>query len=363
MSVKSVQYSQESISEYVLKDVNAKRFEYYFEPPSIVKNWLTGLLTDKRDVPILYLFCNIYMIVIPSFCALYLALPSSHWLGAGYLVITYVLFLQRFILGLHYSEHRGLFQKNGLPLNALAPYVLAPLFGIPSGLYRLHHCVMHHIENNGAAFDLSSTEPYQRNNILHFCLYWARFSIGSWFELPYYAFKRQRYDLCAQCLLAVSFYLGSVAALYHFKPVQTLWTLIVPFMVTSFALMFGNWSQHIFIDPSNPESNYGLTYNCVDTPDNQKSFNDGYHIVHHINARCHWSEMPQKYLDSVQEYTKHDALVFRGLGFFEVGVLVMARQLGVLADRWMDLTTPVRSREEKIEILRERLRPIDRKQQ
>jgi hypothetical protein len=46
------------------------------------------------------------------------------------------------------------------------------------------------------------------------------------------------------------------------------------------------------------------------------------------------------------------------LCFFEVGALVMAGQLGVLADRMLDLATPARTRQQKIEMLRERLRPL-----
>lgn len=44
-------------------------------------------------------------------------------------------------------------------------------------------------------------------------------------------------------------------------------------------------SQHIFVDPANPRSDYRLTYNCVDCPDNSRTFNDGYHIVHHLNSQ------------------------------------------------------------------------------
>lgn len=29
-------------------------------------------------------------------------------------------------------------------LNFIAPHLLAPLFGVPSGLYGLHHVIMHH---------------------------------------------------------------------------------------------------------------------------------------------------------------------------------------------------------------------------
>lgn len=46
--------------------------------------------------------------------------------------------------------------------------LMAPLFGLPSGLYNLHHAVMHHAEGNASAWDLSSTEPYQRDNFFHF---------------------------------------------------------------------------------------------------------------------------------------------------------------------------------------------------
>lgn len=44
-------------------------------------------------------------------------------------------------------------------------------------------------------------------------------------------------------------------------------------------------SQHIFIDPTHPASDYSLAYNCVACPDNQRTFNDGYHVVHHLNSQ------------------------------------------------------------------------------
>ena len=83
-------------------------------------------------------------------------------------------------------------------LNWATPLVLAPLFGVPSGMYRLHHTVMHHVVRPGADMlpvcllcagllalihtlhlaqegnhppkDISSTEAYQRDSIPHFFL-------------------------------------------------------------------------------------------------------------------------------------------------------------------------------------------------
>jgi hypothetical protein len=59
-------------------------------------------------------------------------------------------------------------------------------------------------------------------------------------------------------------------------------------MITQFLFSFGNYSQHIFVDPQRADDNYALTYCCINAADNQYSFNDGYHITHHLNARLHW---------------------------------------------------------------------------
>lgn len=196
-------------------DLAAPRCEALFAPPGPLDRALRRLLEDPRDGPILHLIFNLLVVTVPSAALLFAARPSSHWLGALYLVANYVLFLQRFMLTLHFSEHRRLFKKGGLGLggrclaaasalhawllgaspsglwlrsltplrtptlscppeadcgllNLVVPVLLAPFFGVPSGMYRLHHCVMHHVENNGVGRDLSSTEPYQRDNFLHF---------------------------------------------------------------------------------------------------------------------------------------------------------------------------------------------------
>lgn len=169
--------------------------------------------------------------------------------------------------------------------------MLAPLFGMPAGQYFLHHVVMHHKENNVFPYDVSSTEPYQRDNFLHFLHYWARFFFAAHFELPIYAFSRKRYGLC---LYSLAFLFGNAFvyySLYKLDTMATMTVLILPFCLCSFALMFGNWSQHIFVDPERPSSNYALTYNCMNTPENQLTFNDGYHIVHHIISFLHWTEV------------------------------------------------------------------------
>ncbi len=199
----------ERIKAAAAADIAAPRGEFLFKPPSALVAALCGLLQDKRDAPILYLLFNICCTTIPAAAWLFWLRPTSNLPGLVYMVANYVLFLQRFMLMLHFSEHRRLFKKGAaacfvsdcaatgtqchpwcLPggpptylaqilflrplvarlwfllvplnwpafvtctfqtpagyeaLNYVAPLLLCPLFGVPSGMYRLHHCVMHHV--------------------------------------------------------------------------------------------------------------------------------------------------------------------------------------------------------------------------
>lgn len=110
----------------------------------------------------------------------------------------------------------------------------------------------------------------------------------------------------------------------------TTWVFIVPHVIAMSAMSFGNWSQHIFVKPDDPLSNYSLTYNCIDTLVNQTTFNDGYHIVHHLNARLHWTEIPQYFYDTREKHHQGGALMFRGLHF-------MTKQLNKLAETYVHL--------------------------
>lgn len=67
-------------------------------------------------------------------------------------------------------------------------------------------------------------------------------------------------------------------------------------------------SQHIFINPAAPHSPHGMTYSCVGHPDNQHSFNDGYHVQHHLNSRLHWSQLPARFIETLPQHTAGDGM-------------------------------------------------------
>ena len=117
-----------------------------------------------------------------------------------------------------------------------------------------------------------------------------------------------------------------------YQYIFTLYSVCLPALICGFALMFGNFSQHIFVHPDvatmkqdlkSFEFNCALTYQSINHSDNQYAFNDGYHVTHHINSRIHWTDMPGHFLKNIDKYHESKVLVFSGLGFFDVGFNVM----------------------------------------
>jgi fatty acid desaturase len=81
-------------------------------------------------------------------------------------------------------------------------------------------------------------------------------------------------------------------------------------------MMTGNWAQHAFIDPANPGNIYKNSITCINTVYNKQCFNDGYHIGHHLRPALHWTEMPNNFLQNIEEYKQNDVVIFTGLDYF-----------------------------------------------
>jgi len=135
-------------------------------------------------------------------------------------------------------------------------------------------------------------------------------------------------------------------------------SLGIPFALGPVALMVGNYSQHIFVNPDDPTSNFGLACNHLAAPFNMLTFNDGYHLTHHLTSRCHWSEMPLHFIKNLDKYEAEGALCFHTINFDEISGLVLSGKLKRLAKYVVQLTPKHLDEEELITLFRKRLRPI-----
>jgi hypothetical protein len=69
----------------------------------------------------------------------------------------------------------------------------------------------------------------------------VRFWLGAWFELPAYAIREKRPALLARTLISEVMYWSAVVALWRVNWLGCLWTLLIPFALSTLLLMFGNW--------------------------------------------------------------------------------------------------------------------------
>jgi len=357
----------------VIYDQQAARREYLVRLPRWFEDWANQhLIADSRDTIMLSTIAN--MIVSSGSLSLLLFFMPSHKLGISVALFNAGMWVQRFILMMHYAEHKRLFVKSVGFLRYLMPWVMAPFYGIPVGMYRTHHIMMHHKENNMFQKDLSSTEPYQRDSALAFLRY-----LGSFYALlvtlPMWAFYKRNWSVMGEVCLGVGLWITMQVFLYqHGHGLYVFYQFQVPFLISSFALMFGNFSQHIFVDPyvantpdllSSYKYNCALTINVINHFDNQVAFNDGYHITHHVKPTCHWTEMPLEFLTNLERYAEHDAVVFDRSGFFDIGFNLIIRSKfdydgawKFLVDRFVHFTPEKRSDADVKAFLQERLKPI-----
>lgn len=124
--------------------------------------------------------------------------------------------------------------------------------------------------------------------------------------------------------------------------------------------MLGNFSQHIFVDPDDPTSNYGLACNHIGASFNMVTFNDGYHITHHVTSITHWSEMPHHFIKNIDKYEKGGAIIFKDICFDDIFFHVIFGERGLrrLAKKVVQITPEHKTEDELVAMFRKRLQRI-----
>lgn len=331
------------------------------KPPSTAWQRLGAhLLRDPRDLPLLAQLVR-GSVLVP----LALAVWVAWWRGGGVPLLVacgahllaWILLLERFITMFHDVHHSRLFRRPWRVLDHYVQLVYGPLFGSVPYTYFCHHILMHHPTDNGAA-DLSSTEPYQRDSVGDFLRYFVRFWAST---LPVAAFVHRRYTRSGHARRLVLAELGWLALVglgLWWAPVPTLVVVVVPTVCTRSMLILGNWGEHAFVDPQDPGN---LWRNSLDLhgPLNDRCYNVGYHIGHHIRPGAHFSSQPGWFRANAQTFGEQDAIVLQGLHYPQVCLWLLLKRYDALAARFVQLPgAPVRGHDEVVALLRSRVAAI-----
>ncbi len=319
---------------------------------SAFQRWAVQSIYDPRDVVFLRLVGLVFAVMIPIWVIAFTAF--TWWLIPVY-ACAMAYFSPRVTLMLHCIMHRPLFRRYRW-FNQAILYSMSFFFGIPTG-YAEHHIGMHHVENNTGE-DLSATTKYQRDSFWHFTRYFTRFFFLSVIEVPLYLHRHPRGPMMARALISNFVHWGLIALFWQFNWQATVVVMMLPYFVSHFAMISGNWGQHAFVDQNEPGNSYKNSITCINAGYNKTSFNDGYHIGHHVKANRHWTELPKDFLDSLPKYIEQECIVFEGLDFFMVSALLWMGRYDVLARRFVRLDGKERSDADVIAFLKSRTRPL-----
>lgn len=323
-----------------------------------LSRWCREHLYEARDEVFVRLTLRMMVVMTAAMAALWLSLTTTElpwWIAGSAYFALWGWLTPPVILMLHNTMHRP-FIRRPRWLGQAHPFLMSFFFGMPTG-YRDHHLGMHHVEDNMPE-DLSSTMRYQRDSFLHFLHYFFRFFFLAIIELPIYLWKKRRYMMARRAVLGEAAHVTVIATMMWLDLRFGLIAFLLPFCVVRFMMMAGNWGQHAFVNTARKNDGLSNAITCINCTYNRRAFNDGYHIGHHLKGNRHWTELPQELIDNRETYIREGAIVFEGLDFFMVSVLLWTKQWKVLAKRYVRLDGQPKSDEDVIALLKSRVRPI-----
>ena len=329
-------------------------------PKTGLDRFFLRLIRDERDLPFPYLTLKVAFFMVPLAVLLYMPFITG-WAWAAIAVVYFYLNNVRykgpFGLMMHCSTHRALYKKEYDALNYVIPWVLAPFFGQSPETYRAHHIGMHPTENNQAE-DESSTMPYQRDSARAFLHYYLLFLFTGVYTLSAYLFRKNRNRLMVGAIRGELLFIAFCVAMSFVDLPATLMVFIIPFLIFRLVAMAGNWVQHTFICPDDPGNHFKNSITCINVPFNQRCWNDGYHISHHIDPTMHWTEHPVYFRAHLAEFARNEAVVFAGLNYMDVFFKLMKKRYDLLAEHFVDIDGRYKSDAEVIAFLKKRTAPI-----
>ncbi|KAJ6107768.1 hypothetical protein N7523_009091 [Penicillium sp. IBT 18751x] len=342
-----------------LREKLSPAIQQYVLDPYI--NWAKTVVRVPTDVVMLTHLILYFTTIVPSAFYLYYRFSYLHgilhWAMMGYYCGAFTLMKHQHIHG------NGVLASQYWVFDTLFPYLLDPMLGHTWNSYFYHHIKHHHVEGNGE-HDLSTTMFYDRDSVRDFACYVGRFIFFVWLELPLYFFRKGQFKYgCKAAFWELGNYLA-IYILYNYVNARaTTFVLILPLTVMRFGLMVGNWGQHAFVDPIDPDSDYRSSITLVDVPSNRYSFNDGYHTSHHLNPRRHWRDHPVAFLTGRDRYAEERALVFRNVDYIFITVNLLRKNYLYLAKCLIPMGDQVNmTMEERVEMLRGRTRRFSRSQ-
>ena len=328
---------------------------------SYQKFWLKYIV-DKRDLPFVSLLTIVHLTIVPVAVLLFTPFLGKWWwpVAIVYFYFSQFYFKGSFGLMLHCICHRKFFRPKSKFLYKYLFWFVCPLFGHLGESYHIHHLGMHHIENNMPT-DTSCTMGYTRDSFRDFMKYWLRFMLLGSCDAFLYLFKRKRKKMYTRLTASELGFLVITTALCFFNFKATLIVFIIPFLFARLVMMIGNWTQHAFIDPDEPDNDLASNIICLNTSYNHKCWNDGYHAIHHVRPGAHYTDIPILFNEMIPAFEKNRTFIFEKIHYLHIFSYLMRKRYDKLTDHLINIGETFSDKNEVLELLKRRTRKFDLK--
>src|SRR6476620_2884707 len=323
------------------------------------KFWLKRI-HDKRDLPFVRLLTIVHLSILPVAILLFTSVFGNLWwpVAIVYFYFSQFYFKGSFGLMLHCLCHRKFFKKDKL-MGRYLFWCICPLFGHLGDSYHVHHMGMHHVENNMPE-DASCTMGYNRDSFSDFISYWLKFMFLGFHDTFVYFFRRKRKKMYRKVTVSEIGFMVIVTGLCFLNLKATLMVLVIPFIFARFVMMLGNWTQHAFVDPVDPDNDFASNIICLNTSYNHKCWNDGYHAVHHIRPGAHYTELPVIFKQMLPSFKENRTFIFEKIHYLHIFTYLMFKQYDKLASYVVNVES-FSDKDDAIALLKRRTKKFDLK--
>ncbi len=317
--------------------------------------FILHFLRDKRDLPFIYLIIKVTVLLLPLAVLLYMPFITgwAWWLIVIAFQVINAILRAPFGLMMHSISHRQLFKNRYKKSIYYITWFIGPFIGHTPETYFSHHIGMHHPEGNMPEDD-SSTMYYQRDSLKDYFKYVAEFIFTGLHGLVGYLRRKNRKKLARNAFAGEMSFFAICIVLCFINWQATVAVFIFTFFISRILMMLGNWTQHAFIDPAEPDNPYKNCINCLNIRYNHIAWNDGYHSSHHLKPTLHWTEHPQSFLHNMNAYAENKAVIFEGLDYAKIFIYLMRKRYDLLAKNFVNINNTFKSDDEIIAMLKER---------
>ena len=235
---------------------------------------------------------TVSIFIVVSTLTLQLAALAYHW--PFYLVVPILILLRQVSLVEHNHAHLKIFTAR-FP-NTVLGWLCHLSCGVALDTYRVHHVLNHHRFNNrfdSSGRDWSSLFGFQGTRLadrpvskIYYVLSFPFIAHG---ETLIWFLRTPRARLTRGFLASMTVVGITSAILAWANPLGFLIFFLGPWVIVLFGMGYNNYDHHRDCRMTNGQDSannfLGFYYTRL-------SFNEGYHVAHHLKPSLHWSKLP-----------------------------------------------------------------------